>query len=168
MEEPLAIDYKNLLKFFPQAVLPYSITTETYKSLMTQRAPLPEEFVREFLVKEGEGAIDEFSEFMPVIQFSLSTKFSAVVYWQAGLHGHTYHVAAFSMLGTRISTLPICGTSYTEEGQIRHSVAVIRPDLSIFIKDGMTSEGDILNPEIGFLRHYRLTEQGEVLEDKME
>lgn len=157
--------FSELLENFLPGDLPFNITSETHNEIAEHVLALPEDLAAEFLMDEGE-ELDEFTEFMACMRFMINKKIVALVWWRAGLEGNDFFIQTFYITGQKIAKKRIAGTSYNDTGMV-HTVASIRRDLSIFIKDGMTSMNRevLLDETSGIIFRLLIHDDGTITKD---
>jgi hypothetical protein len=88
--------------------------------------------------------VDEYTEYIPYGRISGAYDFYPLIYWKAGVMQYEFILAIYNHEGRVISQAIIGGLKSDDEGML-HSVAVIHPDLSITIAEGVATEEDDLD-----------------------
>ena len=94
-------------------------------------------------LSEVEQDLDEFTEVLPVGRFSRK-RFTALIYWKAGLLHNHYRLVTFDESGQMIDERVVAGSYYDPSESSKSSMAVIDADLNIFIVTGPDSGGEEL------------------------
>lgn len=134
--------FTDFIDRFPKATLPLEFGELSYQDYQNEAQILSDEHVAEWIAPLEPVEIDEFTEVLPVAQFT-GKEFIAVIYWKAGLlHSH-YRLATFDKHGHPIENRVIAGT-YIENEEITSSAATITTDLIVYVVTGQTVLGDSL------------------------
>ena len=132
--------FAEFIDFFPALELPVSLLPDTGQ-IPSDPLPLPGLLQDRFILPFESDEVDEFTEYIPYGRLAGMRDFEAVIYWKAGVLRYEYILATYSLQGEPLSHAIVGGLRYEEEG-VLHSVAVIHPDLSIIIAEGMAQTDD--------------------------
>ncbi len=155
--------FEDFLNLFPPIELPFSITSDTERTIAKVHDPLHPAWVTRFLLDPEN--LDEYTEFMPCFSIPNTEKFVGLVYWQASLEGSAYFLTTFSKSGNIIDQKIIAGTLYLKNAMVQ-MVCSIAEDWSILRSEAeLTAQGEInkaVEPKTKFIQ---MTLEGELLED---
>lgn len=132
--------FAEFIEFFPALDLPLSLLPDT-SQIPSDPIPLPGHLQEAFILPFESDEVDEFTEYIPYGRLAATRDFEAIIYWKAGVLRYEYILATYSLQGDPLSHAIVGGLRYEEEG-VLHSVAVIHPDLSITIAEGMAQTDD--------------------------
>ena len=159
------ITFHNFLNFFPPVELPYMITSDTQRLISPHHEPLSAEWMFEFVLGEND-VIDEFTEFMPCFSIPHTDDFLAIVYWEAGIDGTTYHLVTYAKSGVVIDKKKIAGTKYKQDG-LMQMVCTIGEDLMISCVEGkLDAAGNTAPVDTNNSHHHtylQLSSEGEIV-----
>ncbi len=132
--------FAEFIEFFPALDLPLSLLPDT-SQIPSDPIPLPGHLQEAYILPFESDEIDEFTEYIPYGRLAATRDFEAIIYWKAGVLRYEYILATYSLQGEPLSHAIVGGLRYEEEG-VLHSVAVIHPDLTIIIAEGMAQTDD--------------------------
>ena len=134
--------FSDFIDRFPKASLPLEFGELSYQAYQNEAQILSDEHVAEWIAPLEPVGIDEYTEVLPVAQFS-GKEFFALIYWKAGLLHNHYRLATFDKHGNAIEHRVIAGT-YVENDEITTSAATITSDKIIYVVSGQATLGDKL------------------------
>ena len=147
--------FSEFIEFFPLLDPPFSLLPDIGQ-IPSDTLPLPGYLLEAFILPfEGEEA-DELTEYIPYGRISSTKGFYALIYWKAGLMQYEYILATYNLQGEAISHAIIGGLRSDDEGLL-HSVAVIQPNLSITIAEGIAVNGRL--PDLDKTNTYQMAIQ---------
>ena len=129
----------DLLDYFPILEPPLTLSGEVITNFSSENPPIPGRLIAEYFSTWEE--IDEFTEFIPCVRFTLSKDFHSLVYWKGSLMSYEYVLITLSKNGEIISKKVIAGTLSNNQ-TIKESVAHIHSDYTIYTVVGESSVGD--------------------------
>jgi hypothetical protein len=133
--------FTEFIDFFPLLELPFNLLPDL-EEIPSDGLPLPAHLLDAFILPIEGGEVDEFTEYIPYGRIEGLKDFHAIIYWKAGLMQYEFVLVTFSLEGLPISHA-IIGGMRTEDNGILHSVAVVHPDLSITIAEGVAIQNEL-------------------------
>lgn len=133
----------ELLQFFPEVELPVVFTDETLNVFSKENSPIPNTIIQT-IISEWEGTLDDYTEIVPCVLVDSNEDYHAVVYWKGGLLKYEFILVTLDAKAESPTLISrkVIGSTITEKGLIKKSVASIDPDLIIHIIAGAgTAEG---------------------------
>lgn len=130
--------FEQFLEFFPAVALPITLGEDTHMLFSKENDPLPAAAIRSYILPiEGDGEVDEMTEFIACFELPASDKFHAVVYWRASLLNYQYRLVTFDTKGNLIDEKVIAGTTF-DGADLTQTMAVIQEDLLIYLVSGQS------------------------------
>ena len=127
---------------FPKAKLPLEFGEMSYRAFQEEAQLLPDALVSEYVAPLEPGAIDEFTEVLPVARFA-GKGYVAVVYWKAGLLHNHYRLATYDKQGNPVENRVIAG-SYVDNDEVSTSAATITKERVVYVVSGQEALGAAL------------------------
>ena len=137
--------FAEFIDFFPPLKPPFSLLPDI-SQIPSDTLPLPGHLLESYILPFEGDEVDEYTEYIPYAHISGLKDFYAVIYWKAGVMQYEFILATYTGDGKPLSHAIIGGLKSEEEGLL-HSVAVVHPDLSITIAEGVATEGDEIDLE---------------------
>jgi hypothetical protein len=164
MEETLeGVTFTRFIQFFPILPLPIVLAEENIKIFSQDHIPLPEAFIRRFLVPLEEHEPDEFTEFMPCFRVPETEGFHALVYWKGALLNYHFILVTFTKKGVLIEKRTLCGISVIQETLLQ-SIAVMDEDWRIRILSGISQINETYEPGSSTTLLLELLPEGRIVE----
>lgn len=127
--------YLEFLSFFPKVSLPLTIQHSDHHHFNKSNDPLPDELLQVFIIPNLDFEIDEFTEFLPCLQFDTSHDMQHIVIWTARLMHYSFYLMNFNNSGMFIQTVEIAGF-YTDKDQVLQKMAHADVEGNLFIVEG--------------------------------
>lgn len=132
--------FTEFIDFFPLLELPFNLLPDL-EEIPSSGLPLPGVLQETFILPIEGGEVDEFTEYIPYGRIMGIKDFHALIYWKAGLMQYEFVLVTYTLEGSPISHA-IIGGMRTEDSGILHSVAVVHPDLTITIAEGVALQNE--------------------------
>lgn len=156
--------------FFPEVELPVTISESTINYYSAINKALPGELIDTYLTDQAlffadqePDPLEEIEEFVPCFRLPQMDKYSAIVYWKAGLMKYEYILKTFDLKGKQLSKQIIASTS--SDGQfIRHIVATINEDREIFLVGGDATVDGLYDASSSIELAFEIDEDGFIMQ----
>ncbi|HEX5625322.1 MAG TPA: hypothetical protein VFX48_04835 [Saprospiraceae bacterium] len=125
----------QFLSYFPKTTLPLTLQHSDYHDYSTANDPLPDVLLQQYVFPHLDFEIDEFVEFLPILQFDASNGMHQLVLWTARLLHYSFYLLNFNPQGTFIHASEIAGF-YSDRDLIRQKMAHIDAEGNVFILEG--------------------------------
>jgi hypothetical protein len=156
----------SFLSYFPEISLPVSLTEESAVSFSKLNKALPSSHIEEF-IDTVETDYDEFTEFIPCLQFPVAEHIVAFVYWKAALLSYDYIMMVIDAKSGGVITKKVIGGTKVIENRIFRSASVISEDLEIeIIVNEYEDKADNIYPLSTVKFHMEIMSDGSVISEK--
>lgn len=127
--------FSNFLSFFPKATLPLTIQHDDHHHFSKSNDALPDELLQEYVIPNLDFEMDEFTEFLPCLQFESTPGLHHVVLWTARLMHYSFYVMNFSAQGMFLDMAEIAGF-YSDNEKLVQMMAHVDADGNLFLVEG--------------------------------
>ncbi|HMS68732.1 MAG: hypothetical protein IPL23_19670 [Saprospiraceae bacterium] len=156
----------DLLSFFPEVSLPFTITEESMDHFRLTNEDLPFALVNAFL-EEWEGVDeDDMTEYFPCLKLPSEEQYECIIYWRAAFLKYEYILTTINKAGEVIARRVIAGSRY-EGSHFLKSAARVDEDRIIHIMTGiMSADQNELDPELSKPYNMEIMPSGEIISYK--
>lgn len=155
------ISFDDFLENFHEVEWPVVLTEESYTAFSREGRPITQLLIEAFLRPFEH--IDEHTEFIPCIKWSIGKTVSAIVYWKAELLNYQYILAIYDQQGYQIDRQVIAGSDYSGEKVVRR-VATISDDRTVHILEGAEDiKSGSFDPADTDRYHLEIGDNGEIV-----
>lgn len=139
--------FTEFLSYFPKMELPLTIQYSDFHSFSKTNDVLPDELLAQFIVPNLDFEIDEFTEFLPCLQYESSPEMYHVIIWTARLMHYSFYLMNFNTKAVFLHSAEIAAF-YTKNEQILQRMAHLDAEGGIYVLEGNTDQQvNIVNPE---------------------
>jgi hypothetical protein len=131
--------FSEFLSFFPKATLPLTIQHNDHHHFSKSNDPLPDFLLRDYVIPNLDFEVDEFTEYLPCLQFESTHGMNQLVIWTARLMHYSFYVMNFNPQGLFLDMAEIAGF-YTYKDQIIQKMAHVDVDGNLFIVEGSIND----------------------------
>jgi hypothetical protein len=131
--------FSDFLSFFPKTTLPLTIQHTDHHQFSKTNDPLPDPLLLSFVLPNLEFEVDEFTEFLPCLQYESMPGMHHLVLWTARLMHYSFYLMNFNLEGTFLDMEEIAGF-YTDNNRIIQKMAHVDAEGNIFLVEGILNE----------------------------
>ncbi|MBK6545250.1 MAG: hypothetical protein IPO78_01970 [Saprospiraceae bacterium] len=138
--------FHEFLSFFPKTDLPLTIQYSDYHSFSKVNDALPDELLAAFVLPNLDFEVDEFTEFLPCLQFEADHGMHHIVIWTARLLHYSFYLMNFNSKGVFLHLAEVAGF-YTENDMIFQKMAHIDVEANMLVLEGSMTQNQLeVNP----------------------
>jgi len=157
---------EDFLSYFPEISLPVSLTEESAVSFSKLNKALPLSLIEEF-IDTVETDYDEFTEFIPCLQFPVSNYIVAFVYWKATLLSYDYILMVIDAKSGGVIAKKVIGGTKVVENRIFRSASMISEELEIeVIVNEYEDKIENIYPLSTVKFHMEIMSEGNIISEK--
>ena len=127
--------FLEFLSFFPKTDLPLTIQHTDHHHFSKSNDPLPDELLQAFVIPNLDFEIDEFTEFLPCLQYESIPGMHHLVLWTARLMHYSFYVMNFSQTGMFLDMAEIAGF-YSDHDKLIQKMAHVDIEGNLFLVEG--------------------------------
>ncbi len=128
-------DFASFLSYFPQAELPLTIQQNDYHLYSKSNDALPDPLLNLFILPYLDFELDEFTEFLPCLQFESVKGMHSLVFWTARLMHYSFYLINFNSNG-QFQHLEELAGFYTEGDKLINKMAHVDVSGTVYILEG--------------------------------
>ncbi len=128
-------EFSEFLSYFPKSSLPLTIQHSDHHQFNKSNDLLPDSLLQSFIIPNLDYEIDEFTEFLPCLQFESIPYMHHVVLWSARLMHYSFHLLNFNAQGLFLGISEIAGF-YTLDDAVIQKMAHVDSEGNVFIIEG--------------------------------
>lgn len=127
--------FHEFLSFFPKTDLPLTIQYSDYHSFSKVNDALPDELLAEFVLPNLDFEVDEFTEFLPCLQFESAFGMHHMVIWTARLLHYSFYLMNFSPQAVFLHLAEVAGF-YSKNDMIFQKMAHVDIEGNVLVLEG--------------------------------
>jgi len=132
-------EFSDFLNFFPKVTLPVTIQYSDHHHFSKTNDALPDPLLISFIIPNLDFEMDEFTEFLPCLQFESVPGMHHVVIWSARLMHHSFYLMNFNSAGLFLDMSEIAGF-YTDNDKVIQKMAHVDAEGTIYLVEGSMNE----------------------------
>lgn len=121
-------NFKQLIRYFPPAVLPFSLEKGSEHEFVMTSESLPMALLEELLSPYLAFELDEFSELMPGVHWRTAKGGYVLVFWAARLLRHSFYLFSYSSEGEWLDDAEVAGFFFENGQMISRMANIDEPD----------------------------------------
>lgn len=131
--------FSELLSYFTKCELPLTIQYSDQHQFSKSNDDLPDSLLQQFIFPNLDFEVDEFTEFLPCIQFESVKGVHTLILWMVRLMRYLFYLLNFDEQGRFLHLQEIAGF-YSEDDQLINKMAHIDVTGHIYILEGTLDE----------------------------